>query len=140
MKLLNVKKFSKVIFGIFTGLICFDIGLRIIENTSLWRIFPLIEPILGVPDKNIGYKFTPNLEGVWVKENRVKIKINSFGFRDSEYSDDFNNDFRIALTGDSIVEGLQVSGDYVFENISERNLKKIYQKDIRIFNLSCTND
>ena len=81
----NLNNFFKVFLGLLSGIILFEIFLRTIENTYLWRIFPVIEPILGVPDKNIGYKFTPNQKGIWAKENRVKVKINSLGLRDISY-------------------------------------------------------
>jgi len=136
----SINKFLKVFLGLFSGIILFEIFLRTIENTSLWRIFPVIEPILGVPDKNIGYKFTPNQEGIWVKENRVKVKINSLGLRDISYSNDFKNFFKIVLMGDSMVEALQVSENYVFENITERNLENFMNKNFRIFNLSKSGD
>ena len=140
MKTTDIKKFFKVFFGVITGIIFFEIGLRTIENSSLWRIFPVIEPILGMPDKNIGYKFTPDQEGIWVKENRVKVKINSMGIRDIPYTNDFKSDFKIVLTGDSMVEALQVSEDYIFENITEKNLKNYMKKNILIFNLSKSGD
>ena len=52
----NLNNFLKLFLGFLSGIILFEIFLRSIENSSLWRIFPVIEPILGVPDKNIGYK------------------------------------------------------------------------------------
>ena len=140
MKRRNINKFFKLFFGLLTGIIFFEISLRTIENSSLWRIFPVVEPILGEPDKKIGYKFTPYQEGIWLKENRVKVKINSIGIRDISYKDDFKSFFKIVLTGDSIVEALQVSEDYVFENITERNLDNFMNKDFRIFNLSKSGD
>ena len=140
LKKKNLNNFFKVLLGLLSGIILFEIFLRTIENSSLWRIFPVIEPILGVPDKNIGYKFTPNQEGIWVKENRVKVKINSLGLRDISYTDDLKNYFKIVLTGDSIVEALQVSEDYIFENITEKNLENYMNKNFRIFNLSKSGD
>tara|TARA_A100001035_G_scaffold279994_1_gene283419 strand:- start:606 stop:1781 length:1176 start_codon:yes stop_codon:yes gene_type:complete len=140
MKKVNINKFFKAFIGLITGIIFFEISLKTIENSSLWRIFPVVEPILGEPDKNIGYKFTPYQEGIWLKENRVKVKINSIGIRDISYTDDTKNFFKIVLTGDSMVEALQVSEDYVFENITERNLENFINKDFRIFNLSKSGD
>ncbi len=140
MKKVNINKFFKAFIGLITGIIFFEISLKTIENSSLWRIFPVVEPILGEPDKNIGYKFTPYQEGIWLKENRVKVKINSIGIRDISYTDDTKNFFKIVLTGDSMVEALQVSEDYVFENITERNLDNFINKDFRIFNLSKSGD
>ena len=45
--------------------------------------------------ENVGFEFTPNAEGVWIKENRTKVKINSLGLRDLENNSSFRNSFKI---------------------------------------------
>lgn len=122
-----------------TGFFIFEIGLKLIEITPLWRVFPIIEPILGQPDENVGFKFTPNAKGVWIKENRTKVKINSLGLRDLENNSSFNNSLKILLTGDSIVEALQVEQEKNFENIAEKNLKS-RNLNINISNLAKSGD
>jgi hypothetical protein len=83
----------------------------------------VIEPILGQPDYDIGYSFTPGAEGTWVRENRARIRINSLGLRDFEISPKKPlGAFRVALTGDSMVEALQVEQAWTFDNIAERKL------------------
>ena len=122
MKLKN--KFLSISIGIMSGFIIFDFGLQIIENTSLWKFFPVIEAIFGQPDLNNGYNFTPNAKGIWTKENRTLVSINELGIRDLQNRYENINGFKIFLSGDSIVEALQVNQENNFENITENNLRK----------------
>ena len=134
-----INNFTKIFLGIFSGIILLEISFKFIENTPLWRVFPLTEPILGEPDKELGFKFTPNAKGIWLKENRSKIKINDLGFRDFNKKDLKESSFKIILTGDSIVEALQVDQHKNFENLTEKNLlNKNY--DLQIFNLAKSGD
>ena len=137
MKLIN--KFKIISLGVMSSFFIFEIGLKLIESTPLWRVFPVIEPILGQPDNNVGFNFTPNAKGIWLKENRTKVKINSLGLRDFEYNSNLNNGLKILLTGDSMVEALQVDQLNNFENITEINLRR---KDfnINILNLAKSGD
>tara|TARA_Y100000287_G_C14212825_1_gene351844 strand:+ start:65 stop:1234 length:1170 start_codon:yes stop_codon:yes gene_type:complete len=134
-----IKKFKIISIGVMTGFFIFEIGLKLIEITPLWRVFPIIEPILGHPDENVGFEFTPNAEGVWIKENRTKVKINSLGLRDLENNSSFRNSFKIFLTGDSMVEALQVEQEKNFENIAEKNLQS-RNLNINISNLAKSGD
>lgn len=122
---INPRKFTGYLIGLVVALSIVEVGLRFIEATPLWRALPVIEPILGQPDYDIGYKFTPGVEGTWVRENRSKIRINSLGLRDFEISQKKPPGvFRVVLTGDSMVEALQVDQNYTFDNIAERKLSQ----------------
>ena len=96
------------------------------------KFFPTINPILGSPDYEMGYKFIPNTNKIWLKENKNRVKINEYGIHDFPISNSLN---RIVLTGNSMIEALQVELNKNFENISENNLKKQF-KDIQINNLA----
>lgn len=124
-----MKKTLKYIFhsllGIFAGVVVFEGTLQIFSHTQLGKVLPAIEPQLGQPDPNIGYAFTPNMSALWTRENRAFIQINSLGLRDNEITEEKPAGvFRIALSGDSTLEALQVENDKVFENITEKRLQK----------------
>jgi hypothetical protein len=117
------QKLVGYMIGLVGAFAIFEGGLQLIEATPTWRALPVIEPILGQPDYDIGYSFTPGTEGTWVRENRARIRINSLGLRDFEISPQKPpGTFRIALTGDSMVEALQVEQERTFDNIAERRL------------------
>lgn len=62
------------------------------------------------------------------KEFRNTIKYNSLGFRGKEYSQDKRNDtFRIAVLGDSFVEGLQLPDNQLLTAILEEKLNSYSQ-------------
>ena len=117
------RKLVGYLIGLAVAFSIFEGGLQLIEATPMWRALPVIEPILGQPDYDIGYSFTPETEGTWVRENRARIRINSLGLRDFEISlKKPPGTFRIALTGDSMVEALQVEQAWTFDNIAELRL------------------
>src|SRR6516225_7978868 len=70
--------------GILLALLVFDAGLRLVEATPLWWILPVIEPIPGQPDRDFGFDATPGAAGIWSKEHRSRIRVNSLGLRDVE--------------------------------------------------------
>ena len=44
----------------------------------------------------MGFKLTPNINKIWIKENKNRIKINSYGFNDFEINNAKRN---VLLTG-----------------------------------------
>jgi hypothetical protein len=113
-----------MIGGAFVAVLVFEVALKVVEVSPLWRVLPLVEPILGEPDARLGYAFTPDAEGVWIEENRARIRINALGLRDSEREVEKKpGTFRVGLVGDSMVEALQVDQSQTFSAVAERNLK-----------------
>lgn len=96
--------------GVICAALTMEAGLKSIAATPLWRVLPVIEPILGRPDWDTGYVFTPGVSGIWTRENRAALKITDLGLRGpAEITVEKTADRRrIALLGDSIAEGLQV--------------------------------
>ncbi|WP_341894511.1 hypothetical protein [Ferrovibrio terrae] len=84
--------------------------LKVIAATPLWRVLPVIEPILGQPDPQTGYAFTPGVSGIWVRENRARVQITELGLRGPQGITQAKapGTVRIALLGDSVTEALQV--------------------------------
>src|SRR4051794_21692803 len=80
----RVSRFGRAFIGAVMSFLAVDLGLRLIEATPLWRILPVIEPILGQPDKDFGFDSTPGARGIWTAEHRARLQINSLGLRDIE--------------------------------------------------------
>lgn len=118
-----VRRGVGILLGGVCSLLFVELALWGIEASPLWRVLPVIEPILGQPDHDIGYSFTPGTEGTWVREHRARIRINSLGLRDSEVAVAKQPGvMRVALTGDSMVEALQVDQGQTFDTLAERKL------------------
>lgn len=112
--------------GGIVGLIVVEVGLKVIAATPLWRVLPVIEPILGAPDYHIGYGFTPNVSGIWVRENRAPLTITDLGLRGPAGIEVQKRpgDVRVAITGDSHVEGLQVEYQHTFTALMQDMLNR----------------
>jgi hypothetical protein len=80
----------------------------------------------------MGYKFTPNVNKIWIKENKNRVKINEYGIHDYPITKSAN---RIVITGNSMIESLQVKLSHNFENLTEIKLNKNIN-DLEINNLS----
>ncbi len=120
----SLRATSLAFLGGLLSVLVVDTGLRVIEHTPLWRILPVIEPILGQPDKNFGFETTPNSEGVWVRENRALVRINSLGLRDVERQRAKPaGTFRVGLLGDSMVEAVQINQPATFGALVEAKLR-----------------
>jgi len=118
------------------SLILLDSALRVIEATPLWRVLPVVEPILGQPDKAFGFDFTPGASGVWPREHRARVRIDTLGLRDIERTvEKPPGRFRIGLLGDSMTEALQVSQQATFGAIAERELRA-QGNNVEVINLA----
>src|SRR6266436_2424197 len=120
----RISPFGRFLFGGMLALLVVDFGLRLIEATPLWRILPVVQPILGQPDKDFGFESTPGARGIWTTEHRARLQINSLGLRDVEREvAKPAGTLRIGLLGDSMVEGAQVSQEANFGALAERRLR-----------------
>src|SRR6516165_5133760 len=59
----RLSRLGRFLFGGMLALLVVDFGLRLIEVTPLWRILPVVQPILGQPDKDFGFESTPDGRG-----------------------------------------------------------------------------
>src|SRR5688500_13115181 len=100
--------------GIVLGLVVVEIGLRIIGVSS---------PEFYTADWDLGYRLIPNTSGTYSSEGRSYVVINSEGFRDVEHAiEKPANTVRIAVVGDSYVEGLQVEQNERFTDVLQSHL------------------
>lgn len=127
-KLIQIIMFL-IIFGLggLSGLISIELFQRGAANTPLGLILPQKNPEFGKPDKDIGYAFIPGASGIWTTENRARIKINDYGLRDdnSITTENPDDEYRVALLGDSVVEAFQVDHADTFDALSENQLENV---------------
>jgi hypothetical protein len=120
----RARQISYLLLGALLSLVVVDCGLRIVEATPLWRVFPVVEPILGHPDREVGFDSTPGAKGVWPIEHRSFVRINSLGLRDVERQRAKPaGSLRVGLLGDSMVEATQVGQEATFGTLAERRLR-----------------
>ena len=114
---------AKFIAGVFVSILIAEFSLHAIEGSPLWRIFPIVERELGLPDAHLGYNFKPSYQMVNVRENRARITTNSLGQRDRERAmNSLQDDYRMAVRGDSYTEAIQVSLRDTFVYQTEQRL------------------
>jgi hypothetical protein len=99
----------KKILAVFAGLI---VALLLAEG--LLRVLPVNETYVRIPlaaNDMVGFTRSPNSSASFENTcHRVTdIKFNSRGFRDKEFNDD--NNFKIAILGDSFMEAIEVPVD-----------------------------
>ena len=89
-----------------------------------WRILPAVPAQLDRPDPVTGYGHRENTEGLWLRENRVHVRMNAQGLRDRPRDDEVASGVvRVAVAGDSITEALQVEERDLFTLRAERMLQ-----------------
>lgn len=98
------------------------LGLLICE--VLLRVAGYSYPIFYEPDERVGYVLKPGLAGLYRKEGRSFVRINSDGLRDREHDKSKESGtLRIAVLGDSYAEALQVEQEEAFWSVMERQLE-----------------
>ena len=129
----NVLKVT--LLGIVIAGIIMELFLRVVELTPLWKFLPVAEVALYGPDPDTSYTIRPGVQGVWLQENRARISTSSQGLRDNHtpYKKP-HGEFRIAMSGDSITEALQVDQDTVFSEILEAKFNAT-NKPVEVLNL-----
>jgi hypothetical protein len=117
MKLKRVLVNLLLLLGTFLFcLLVLEVGLRL--------FFP--QPVTKANiDPDLGWFPAPNAEFTYTRqEYSTTVRYNSFGLRDYEHSlQKPPGVFRIAILGDSYMEGLQVPLDSVFSKVLERTLR-----------------
>jgi len=114
MKLRWAGNLLLMFFGIFAAFLIGEISLRLIGYSNLsFHTF----------DDTLGRTLRPDTEGLYNKEGKAYVKINSDGLRDVEHTvAKPDNVFRIAVLGDSYTEGLQLDLDKLFWKVLENRL------------------
>ena len=127
----------RFVLGLAVGSFAFELYLRTVEATPLWRILPVAEASLYGPSVEAGYTHRPGAAGVWITENRAAVEINAIGLRD-----DMDRSLvkaqgtrRFAVVGDSMVEALQVPQDESFVARTQATLRRRGHAGVEVVNL-----
>jgi hypothetical protein len=115
--------------GLMIGLVLaaalFELTLRAFELSPWWRILPAVHAQFDAPDPDLGYAHRPGVRGLWIRENRAFVSINSQGLRDRERAQHpAPGTVRIAVAGDSITEAMQVDESDLFTLRAEKSLSQ----------------
>ena len=109
-------KLVLIFFGIAMGAIIAEIALRVAGYTY---------PNFYTLDQTRGYGLLPGAEGLYRKEGRSYVRINSDGLRDVEHSlAKPPNTLRIALIGDSYAEAFPVPLEQSFWFVMKDKLQE----------------
>lgn len=109
-----VFKLLFVLIGILFGALIGEIVLRAIGYST---------PEFYAVDETRGYALAPNVKGMYRKEGRTWVEINSDALRDIEHPvQKPGNTLRIAVIGDSYAEALQVGLDETWWRIMQGKL------------------
>lgn len=128
---------SKFALGLIAGSLVFELYLRTIEVTPLWRLLPVAEASLYGPSREAGYTHRPGAAGVWITENRTTVAINALGLRDALDRSQLKPPGirRFGIFGDSMVEALQVPLEETFVERAQAELRKRGSTHIEVLNL-----
>ena len=111
----NLYKKKKFFFFIFFFLIIIIVEIFL-------RLISIEYPIFQKHDSIRGFSLLPNSKGVWSREGRGEVRINSMGLRDYEHTIDKPSDtIRIAILGDSYAEARSVNLEETFGLNLEKN-------------------
>ncbi len=105
-------------------------------NTEMWRYSVLLKR--ASPNPNVSHEHIPNTEAFLYG---VDVKINSYGFRDNEYSlKKQDNTYRILILGDSFTLGWGVPIDDAYSKALEKMLNEnIKGKKFEVINTALGN-
>lgn len=133
-----LQRAGAVLLGLIVAVAIMELALRAIEASPWWRVLPAVHAQFDGPDPATGYAHRPNVEGLWIRENRARVRINAQGLRDRARSDrPPPGSVRIAVAGDSITEALQVDESDLFTLRAERKLSsRGYPVEVLNFGLS----
>lgn len=126
-----ILNFSLTLTSLIITLILAEVLLRFLNIGGI----PFEHPrYLYRISNTLGYEYTPNFQGIFKTDFNfnTKIKINSKGLRDYEYSyDKSSNVFRILVLGDSFTAGLQVQMEDTYPKALERLLNNKNHENYR---------
>jgi hypothetical protein len=111
---MNRKDLALATASFAIGLIVIEIALRLMH----WSF-----PIFMQPDPVVGWSFRPGVSGWSSHESTAYIAINRFGFRGRDWPEAPPRDaYRVAVIGDSFVDGSNLNEEHIITTLVERNL------------------
>jgi hypothetical protein len=121
----QLQNLTLVLASLLFGLTLIELALRVLGWTY---------PIFAHPDAELGWSFRPGVHGWSTHEDTTYIRINRFGFRGPEWSEQPSpNTFRIAVLGDSFVDGSSLPEAETLTGVIERHLLQCSATPARSF-------
>ena len=100
------------------------LALSLLAVEVLLRLMGIAHPVFDQADPVLGNSLIPYAEGRQTREGVSFVRINSFGFRDSDRTLSKPSDvIRIAVLGDSFTEARQVDLNDAFCSVLEKELR-----------------
>lgn len=134
------KNNKKVVFSILSLIVGIIIAFVILE-ISLRLFFDFSNTACGIMEKDryLGVKFKPNLNlKIKTQEFNMHLQTNSQGFKDREYENKKDNEYRILALGDSFTEGAveELNQTYVkiLESLLNNKFRENTSKTISVIN------
>src|SRR5690606_23573257 len=125
----SMKKVNLILqftFGFILTLSILELYLRFAEIESLSA---------HTYDLTLGTKVVPDRKLIFFNEGFYMGNTNKYGYFGPNYPPQrSNNSFRIALLGDSYVEGFQLFDRNHFRSLIEKKLDKVLDKDVEVMN------
>ena len=102
----------------------------------MWRVLPVAQVAVYGPHADTGYSHRPGVEGIWTTEKRSRVSVNVWGFVDRDVTLVPEPGVRrVALTGASQTEALQVSQDANHSAVAERLWNADHSDRLEVLNL-----
>jgi len=123
---------KKIVF-MFKFSLAFTVSLMVLE--LFLRLTQISLPSTITIDEKLGRKFKPNARIMLAAEGFRLGKTNKYGYTGTPYPPERNRDaLRIALVGDSYVEGHYLPERYYFGKIMEEKLPGLIHRDVEVLN------
>lgn len=105
------------------ALLAVSLAIALFAAEGTLRLIGYSNPSFTIRDPVLGFALRPGAEGWWTREGRAYVKISLDGMRDSDHSlEKPPRTVRVAVLGDSYVEGRQLPTENLFWKILEKDL------------------
>lgn len=113
--LMWLKQAALVAASLLFSLVLIEIMLRVLG----WS-----HPLFAQPDRDLGWSFRPGLSGWSSHENTAYLRMNRFGFRGPDWSQQPDaGTVRIAMLGDSFLDSSNLADEDDLTRVIERDMK-----------------
>lgn len=124
---------KKTLFPVLKFVLTFILSLVVLE--LFLRSTSISLPSVVTDDARMGRVFRPNAELMVLTEGFCMGKINKYGYTGPAYPPERKNGaLRIALVGDSYIEGHYLFEQYYFGRILEEKLSRSIDRDVEVLN------
>lgn len=118
------------------ALLAVALGFAVLLAESALRLAGISHPLFFEADEVTGSRHIPGSEGLYTREGRGYIRINSDGWRDREHAKSASPEVsRIAVLGDSYTSAFEVESAERFSSVVEERLNAAGANPVEVLNL-----